>query len=466
MGDLIRIVDRIDATPAVLFDLNDENPCGVTGFSAPPPLLVRANVQTMLRDGSTDAGSVFGDRSIEVDLDLYASSQDASAAVLQNLARLLSDPRGQWLMYQPTGASAPVFFRTKRADISSIEDVLSSDALRELELSIPAEPFAYGLPVTGTGSVKNNPHFLQAPNEMGFTVSDVQGDVPTPLRLQLPVVAGRSAQSVVTALSRSEVPAMTSKVYMDCGSPGVTAPGWSQTHINDSSWINGSKFRLIHTSGNDPQPIGPGRVETLYGDYRVLLRAMPGAALTVEVVSGNIGGSSAQVLATKDLPPTSSPIWFDIGVVRLPSGAPILDGRGLSDVPMDSAIMLQVRSPSAGTSYFDGVMLLPAGIDDATRGSYAHVTLDNSTSVAGDAYIDTIHDRTYMLVSGALIINPTTTTFDGGLPYVTPGADNHVWFVKNVYSPTYPSVEDQITDVTDLQWLYYPLYVYGRPAAS
>jgi hypothetical protein len=450
MGDLIRIVESISATPVVLFDLNvDGGVCGVSGFSAPPPQLVRSSVQTQLRDGSTDAGSVYGDRSIEIDLDLYATSQDSSATYLQKLGRLLSDPRGQWLMYQPTGASKPVFFRTKRADIESIEDVLSSKALRELDLSIPAEPFAYGLPVTGTVTIANNPS--AATNPMSCTFTDVQGDVPTPLVVR----ATDGIAGCMLALHAGPVP----QNPWPRGKPQVTNPplaGWTMSAADDTNAVDGSVARMVNNSGATAwaqTQFSGTNIGT--GDYRVVARVKASAAGSKLRVYPNRYATAAVV---RDLN-VGAYAWHDFGVMRLDTVAPqsvppaiFLTEEGTASLWVEAA------APVGGSVSIDRIALVPAGLDASVSASL--LLGGGSAAYAGYVDIDSLGESMFIAVGGT----GRTIPFAGGLPRLTPGFTNRLHLIRSL--ATNPAPTDVLTVSTDLEYLYYPLYLYVRPATS
>jgi hypothetical protein len=459
MADVIRIVGSIDAAPAVLFDLNvDGGVCGVDGFSAPPPLLVRSSVQTQLRDGATEAGSVYGDRSIEIDLDVFAPSQDESATQLQKLGRLLSDPRGQWLMYQPSGATKPVFFRTKRADISAIEDVLSSTAARQLDLSIPAQPFAYGLPVSSDPFVVYNdvlPGLNASPGS--FVVSSVQGDVATPLGIV--VSASNGGTSWPCVIASSATPTLQDAPVIGTATI-ANSPGFTQATFTDSTATGGNTERFTRVSGPTTLDYRPSAF-LVPGEYRILARARASDSTTT-LRAGAAPSATNVAVASYGAPKTltQSWQWHDLGVARFPVGQARPSLMPISPLPATVTcrvgLLATLPAGSTGTVDINNVVLVPVGRDDAVDTRFA-TTTSASPAVAGvGAVFDSIADAAYCPLATA----NTPIAIAGALPFVVPGLNNFITFMRTV------GVADFKTVTTTMTYVYYPRYLYIRPATS
>jgi len=480
MGDVIRFVDSVQVSPGVLFDFNDESPCGVTGFSAAPPALVRANVQTMLQDGSTEAGSVFGDRVIEIDIDLFASSQDASATVLQNLGRLLSDPRGQWLMYQPTGASAPVFFRTRRADIRSIEDVQSSNALRQLELSIPAEPFAYGLPLTGTVVIANNP--AASTNPMSTYLPEIQGDVAAPLVCMIGITDLRRRSFAISTQAADSAgtgaPPFFTQTFTPKGGSVINAG-------SDAEFVDGTKHTVLTYSGGAlPHTTLMAEVTVPFGDYRVFARVRFSDTTTpwqlaarsgVDLEGGGASGPIVTPISPVGGPSRQAgPMLVDLGVLRFPFAGPRQD-RALGDPPNGASFVgLDTLNPGSSMLSFDldYILLVPAGVDRAVSATFLKgQNAREDTAGTFSVLVDSESDQMYQIYNGS-------GAFDAGSPYewtavatpkVVPGQINVLHLMRTIgsYDPgPAPATSDLITAQTVLVWTYNPRYLHVRPAAS
>ena len=155
---LVQFVDSISATPTVRLDVN-ASPWSVRRQETqlPPPPLRRAVVSSLLQDGERIPAAAYGNRVITLRLGLDETiTDDAAAGYIQTLTREL-DRASNLLKWQP-GTSNPVFFKTLRADY----DALVWDPVQKVAtVSLPAEPFAYGLKeVLPTAVVSNDP--LQA----------------------------------------------------------------------------------------------------------------------------------------------------------------------------------------------------------------------------------------------------------------------------------------------------------------
>lgn len=184
--DIIQFVDSISASPTVRLDLNDGTTWGVnydgTDFSPPPLKTSWAN--TLLADGERLAAAAYANRTITLALDLIGTVED-QASELQTLWRELNRATN-FLKWHPTGASNPVFFRTIRSSNTKVTDY-PSGSIRSVQVTIDAEPFAYGVKVQlPEVTVVND---TAPPSNIGtgmyFDVTSPQGDVETPLYLSV-----------------------------------------------------------------------------------------------------------------------------------------------------------------------------------------------------------------------------------------------------------------------------------------
>ena len=119
MADVIQFVDAPSVSPTVRLDINDDGKWSAREFLPNLPRLRRSQSQNMLRDGGHVAASVYDMRTLVVSLDLNCATQDIAAAEVQKLAREL-DRETNYIRYQPTDATFPVFFKTYRSDVSNL----------------------------------------------------------------------------------------------------------------------------------------------------------------------------------------------------------------------------------------------------------------------------------------------------------------------------------------------------------
>jgi hypothetical protein len=175
LGDIVQFVDSIASSPTVRLDLNNENPWALRydGTDLSPPLLQSAWSDTLLADGALQVASAYGNRTLRLRLELITSTVDAQATALQNLQREM-DRATNFLRWQPTGATNPVFFRTMRSAGNRITEYPGAGTLRVVDVEIQAEPFGYGLKQTlAPVTVYNDPAEGTTLNANPFFETDV-----------------------------------------------------------------------------------------------------------------------------------------------------------------------------------------------------------------------------------------------------------------------------------------------------
>lgn len=192
VGDDAVYIDQLTVYAASTWAVRYEG----TDFSPPP--LKQAWSNTLLVDGERLSAAAYANRQIHLSMDLMTSSQDENAAELQKLWRELNRP-SNFLMYQPQGASQPVFFRTLRSSNTRVTD-FPVGAIRQVDVTIDAEPFAYGLKEQqSTVTITNDP--ASGANPMYFDVASPKGDVETPLYMAV------QGSAVVKAINAGDPPA-------------------------------------------------------------------------------------------------------------------------------------------------------------------------------------------------------------------------------------------------------------------
>ncbi|HEV2931171.1 MAG TPA: hypothetical protein VGW74_21020, partial [Propionibacteriaceae bacterium] len=156
---LLRFVQTIEPNPTVRLDLHDGELWLVqptTQFQ--PPGIKRARVSTLLADGAHYPADAYDDRTLELRLALLATSDEQAASEVQKLARELDRPGGNILQVQPRELTHPVFFRTHRLGLDEITWFEGAPGYA-VEVNVPAEPFAYGLPEYLQPALNANPTF-------------------------------------------------------------------------------------------------------------------------------------------------------------------------------------------------------------------------------------------------------------------------------------------------------------------
>lgn len=467
--DLLQIVDSISATPTILADLNNREPLFIVkdGWSAPPPSLSRSSSRTSLVDGETVASSSYNDRVIEVKLGVDSDGLNDTHAALQVVERLL-DRDGAWLKWQQTESAKPVFFRTKRAEITEYVEYNGTTPFKVAALRIPADPFAYGEKVSSTFTVSNST-FVKS------WTDPVQGDVATPLWLAFSVPMPDHV-TVAASVARPAGSVQSSPYIQSVAASGAasTATGWTITDLADGNVIAPTKRRVQRSTfgtieSKDVTPTGVSWPGLPQGEYRVMVR------LTVawgDVTVKFFGGApvTGAVTPSLELPIKTSPVtgleWHDLGVISLPANAPQGDrafglDAGISVTP---SWWLQVETPGIADVHFDSIMLIPVGGPDVVS-ARCSMTRTALTTAAKTMYLDGVNDRRYVNRAGTFV---TPEAVAGGLPVLVPGAANtlHLLVSAAVNAASKASADSKFTTTT-VDYAYFPRYVGGfRPAAS
>lgn len=251
--DIIRFVDRISTSPTVRLDLNDGITWGAnydgTDFSPPP--LKQAWANTLLADGERLSAAAYANREIQLNLDLIASTPDAVATELQKLWRELDRP-SNFLMYQPNGATNPVFFRTFRSSNTKVNE-FPSGAIRVVQVTIDAESGGYGpKEQQATVTVINDP--ASGTNPMYFDITSPKGDLETPLYMAFEggkVIAqsqlGTPGKVSVVAVRRRGTPSNVPFVLQ--AEAGTVTVGTSVQRRRSSTEVSGAAPALNANTG-------------------------------------------------------------------------------------------------------------------------------------------------------------------------------------------------------------------------
>ena len=220
-----------------------------TDFSPPP--LKQAWSNTLLVDGERLSAAAYANRQIHLSMDLMTSSQDENAAELQKLWRELNRP-SNFLMYQPQGASQPVFFRTFRSSNTRVTD-FPVGAMRQVDVTIDAEPFAYGLKEPqSTVTITNDP--ASGTNPMYFDVPSPKGDVETPLYMAV------QGSAVVKLINAGDPPArpMSAIAVRRRGTPANTPfllEGEAMEPLSQTAAVRDTGSSTMSGSGASLSPI-------------------------------------------------------------------------------------------------------------------------------------------------------------------------------------------------------------------
>lgn len=441
MAEVLRVVSGPVSSRTTIVDLLSAVNV-LSSFSAPAPRLRRASASSFQADGSVDAATAWDDRELTITFAVQGSSEDQAAFVSQILGRTFSRPC--WLEFQG-GTSKPVFFRTRATTLDAVEDFgPSNPGVRLITVVVPADPFAYGLPESGTATVPNDP---TSANGMRFTISNVRGDVPAALQLSL----GFSANTARILVGASNHAALDHAAALESG---ISASGWTASSPSDATAIGGTSRRLTGSSGAAAS-VGftIGAFSLLPGDYRVMVRAKSatsGVRLAMRhPLTGALIGSSVDVSSTGWQ-------WTDLGVFRLPVSSRQASAWTPS-VPGDAQLTVTalVATPSASSVIdLDHVVLVPAPGGDTETGRLLLGRWQPMTAVpdVASAQVDAAEILWSSLGSGYEVMWSSA----GGFPIVTPGANNLVTVMS------WLAAGDAKGSSTTVNWSYHPRYLTLR----
>lgn len=477
MGDLIRFVDSIASSPTLRLDLNDESSWWVKKFDAPPPRLRRSVASNAMRDGVYVGSSSYDARTLVIELECRKSTQDLGATEIQKLWREL-DRETNYLMYQPTGATKPVFFKTYRSDASQLADIMTQVAMRTVTIEVLAEPFALGLRESvGPFTVTNDP--AAGSNGCFFDATGILGDVPAPVVLVntdgLPgegvlAVRQHGTPSDLTFFTQCESMTLGTDTTNPGGGPDAAMSGTGTNNYVRTSFATTTAIatRLSWNIAGGESTSAAGKA--LRGTYRVyaaVRRSGSSSPISLRLLGPGASNDAVATVATTarqlvDLGTISfgvdsetpggygveAPAYGSNGatvtlMASRTSGAETIDWDCTFLIPADECVLLWEHSVSGDLSTYDGV------IDGGVEAIY--VTSNATNLFAGTAAISsTIY---------GVLNSPVPAV--GGFPAVVPNQTNRFYLlVSSVASLHSKSIADPWT------LHYWPRYLFVRPVST
>jgi hypothetical protein len=467
----LAFVDSIAASPVVRLEMSGmtQGPFNVrVGTRFDPPPLKRSIPSSLLADGGTPTSASYDNRTIVLQLQPMvngvAMAADAAAAQMQLLYRELDRP-ANILRYQ-AGTTSPVFFRTYRSGPDSVDfDPIN----KEVTVTLLAEPFAYGLEETQSGTaVLNNPT-----TGMFLDITSPKGDVDTPLFLNLTGTLGVTGRLVSgLAMRRRGTPSATPFVLQ---AESMTQGTDTTTQANSASFSgagnNSSRttFATVPTSTTRLSTAAfPGSASVdARGTYRVFLRnrkTIAGDTITVQLLWGNSTSGILNDVVT--LPSNTSIQYTDLGLVQIPAGYdPVYDGLTGVEIPAAGAYISVSAKRGAGSGNLDTDVLLFMPADD-------RMEFVKWPASAGGTDIFVLEGGprpgAYQTTSGGNLISNQPIEIAGGGLMLTPGRTNRLFFARDLGSLVAAAgTSDDLTATTTITPFYYPRYIGGfRPVAT
>ncbi len=475
----LKFVDSITASPVTLLDIYKTFGMGADSTFTPPTSR-RILSSSAMADGSFEPDVTYGDREIVLELEPVEEFAPDQLEALQRLARLIAEP--QWLMVQQPGTDHPVFFRTRRGDLTITDVFLDDHPMRRVNVVLPADPFGYGLPESGNVAITNHP--LAGTNRMCVVFDPAKGDVPTPLHLTFTTPARTNpALGSTAARYRSVVASWSPKHLSPEAMPVVSAPtgvgtaggGSSVAILDDADYSTGTKFVVTPTSINGGRTLPFSFTVPAASDYRVFLRArVLGGPVAVQILQDGVQTENMRLQRATNS--TRGPEWFDLGVVRLPIAAvDSWDPFGLSPdaPPTQLSLRMQFLETLDQSISIDTIMMVPVS-EDATLASQSTSRMpspDFSATTPNVLTLDGVNDRRYVswtTNTDGRRRHQHVTDNEGGLPKLSSTVSTQLTLLPVVaLEPEVWNalmIGDPLGQVTDVSWLYFPRYLYMRGA--
>lgn len=449
--------DNFTVEPVVATRLNlaaaPWNPRASTRVNPPP--LRYATAETLLTDGSMVTAGAYGDRTINLMLQL----ENGTAADLQALWRELDRPGGNWLMWQPDTATHPVFLRTRRCGPEAVDEPRGDLTLLNLAVEIPAEPAAYGLKQTiGPTAVGNDP---SSGCYLDINAADLLGDVAAPAVVKVVYSDVEDLGPTYLAVRRRGTPASAPSVLQaesmtlgtDTTLPGADAtmsPGSGNSYTRTSFTTTATMATRLTSAAFPTTPSVDAR-----GRYEVFLRYRRSSATgPVNVRLGQSDGSTTVYNDEVATQLTTQRRWLSLGQVQIPLGAdPIYDPAGNELAARGTVFTVQAeRESGTSTLDFDALLLVPC--DDGA----GMVTWPTSTGPTY-AVVDAAAGLVYNVGSSGEIYPREASEMAGTFPWLTPGQDTRLWVLLNAGGAA-SAVSDDITSSTDVTVEYLPRHLH------
>ncbi|MGW1057629.1 hypothetical protein [Micromonospora rubida] len=426
------------------------------------PELTRSAVSTLMVDGVRFPAAAYEGRTITLVAQLSGVSEDATATALQALARELDRPENI-LMYRPD-TSEPVFFRTHRA---GADRIVWDRTLKEVRVSIPAQPFACGLMETLSPiTIPNNP---ATSGGCYFEVNNVKGSFETPLFVRLGADfmggSGGQAHTLVMGVRRRGTPSAAPWVLQAESMTTGVATALAGATDAAMSGAGPNYARITPTNTDMDQRLTAVFPSTagvdVRGRYRVLLRYRMNNLLDRWNVQFAYGpsGSPAVYNPAVSLPLDTNPRWVDLGTVQYPFGVdPASNGySGVALATQGMRISLYAQRVS-GTGTLDPDLLMYVPADDC----YSAATIYRDSGVAA-GIIDSAQTMVYAVGASGEIVPPyLPQPVVGGFPLVSPGVTNRIAFVADGGS----IADSALTSSWTVTPYYWPQYGYVRPVGA
>lgn len=454
--DTIQFVDSISASPTVALDLNSTDfKTRLVSFT--PGQMRYAMSDNMMSNGVNVSSSATGASELVLELDCLTANQDANATALQQLSRQLDKPTNL-IKYQPNGLTKPVFFKTYRTSIRTINDIAVQAAMRQVTIGLMCEPFALGLQETiSVGTVNNDP--AAGSNGCYFDVTGVIGDVAAPCVI---VDATTSNERGVLAVRQHGTPSDLAISFLQGESYSGSGGGVSSVADAGASNGNAARYTLTGSELFASWSLTGTAVQRLAmrGAYRVMAVVKPSASgATFTARAEATGGDNSNKTITGLS--SGSRYVVDLGLVYVGDDMEVRTGGNSSPSPSrDLSLLLYVnRTSGTGNLDVDFLALIPADesqliFESVASGYYMGFDTELESLLllnSGDNYFD-----------GTGRVNfDTTRGVSGGYPSLVPNQTNRFFYLKWTGNNVWVKAGTSSITVD-----YWPRYIFVRPSAT
>jgi hypothetical protein len=444
---IVRFVDAPTKTATIRYDLQGKSAQVLAaGFSMGNPTV----------SGDPGAyGASYGPRKLQM-TQLVDDVKSVALPLMSKLARELGR-RKNWLMFQHSPDSQPVWFRTYQsadAEVSlanTYSEVLRRDAWA-ISVAVNAEPFARGERVTlSTVTVGNDP--TTGTNPCRYVLPTISGDAPTPLRIRM-----RASTTVVRAEATFLLSLMGSNIAPTSSlMASIPAIGSDTSSVAAGGDMTSGQFYQVTfaTQAGMVDRLACSVAGLPFGSYKVLARVRSNGGFSMRLTTPNVQD-------TVSVGAAAAVQYLDLGDIDFPSGARVEDdflpGATAGDA-LPFTFKIQAATSGATTLDIDHVTLVPVSLQDADADSfYCHYTASANSPAADGVWIDGDTESVRVVSSGdAWKELAAPTRRQGGYPYADPTATN-VLRLFQTYTPA-PGDLDTLSRSCDLVISYQPLWL-------
>lgn len=463
MVHTLQIVDSIASSPTVRLDLNDDTIWKCIAFDAPPPRLRRSVSANAMRDGIYVSSSNYEARTVRLGLQVFRSTADLAATQMQTLAREL-DRTDNYLKYQFTGASKPVFFPLYRSDFGRLEEIRGQASAFQMDVDLLAEPFALGLRETlGPFTVNNDP--AAGSNGLYVDVTGVIGDVAAPCVITdananraygFYSVRQHGTPSSLTFFAQAESITLGTDTTNPGGGPDAAMSGTGTNNYVRTSFTTASMATRLTWSLS----MGVNG----HGTYRVIAVVRRSDSTSVMRARYSYGGVTGESVT---LPLTTSRSIVDLGLLTREAQSPAYSGYSSSGITISQDLAFQAaRDSGAGTLDWDFVAIIPA---DESYLTWFTTSGDGSVDLVFDGINEVafaVTDSSVLFSTGATNASPTfSLPLTGGFPQLVPNQTNRI-FTLTSQSTSTPGVNSGKGTSQSLSLDYWPRYLHVRPSGT